>query len=68
MGIINKDLSLNTRFFEINGNSYEIIGTAKGVDNQVYNSIDTVRNNTNKNIKKMRRADLNIMLKKFNAK
>jgi hypothetical protein len=66
MKIINKDLSLNKRFFTINGVEYEIIGTESKIKGKIYDCIDTVRNNKSKEIKKYRRADLNIMLYKFN--
>ena len=68
MEIINDDLSLNTRKFEINGFLYEISCTKFGSDKFVYNALDTVINRTNGNKNVMRRADLKIMLKKYNAK
>jgi len=68
MEIINKDLSLNTRKFEINGYVYEVISTKKGIDKFIYNSLDTIVNRTNGKKEVMRRADLKIMLKKYNAK
>lgn len=68
MNIINKDLSLNTRFFEISGYKYEITGTKKGTDDSIFNTIDTIVNRSNGNKQKLRRADLKIMLKKYNAK
>jgi len=65
MGIINDDLSLNSRTFVIARNTYEVTGTKSGVDDKIYNAIDTIINRTNGNKKKLRRADLKIMLKKY---
>tara|TARA_Y100000758_G_C15732462_1_gene305240 strand:- start:101 stop:322 length:222 start_codon:yes stop_codon:yes gene_type:complete len=65
--IINKDLSLNTICFKINDVNYKIVGTEKGKTNSIYDAIDTVVNLDSGKRKKMRRADLNIMLYKFNA-
>lgn len=65
--MINEDLSLNTRFFKIADTVYEVIGTEVG-KNGVYNAIDKVRNNNTQEIKKMRRAELNILINKYKAK
>ena len=68
MKVINDDLSLNTKDFEINNTHYSIRGTKQGKTNRVYDAIDTVKNMNNGAVKQMRRADLNIMLNKFKVK
>lgn len=64
--IINENLSLNTRFFKIGVNTYEIIETKS--NSTLRDTIDIVRNNETKVKKHYKRADLKIMLDKYNAK
>ena len=66
MDIINQDLSLNTNTFIIDGVVYKVIGTSYGKDG-LYNAIDTVKNTDTQTSYKYRRAQLNILLNKFNA-
>ena len=66
--IYNKDNSLNSRFFTINKNNYEVIKTSIGSSKDVLEAVDVVRNNTNKNKKKMSRRELIQMLKNYDNK
>jgi hypothetical protein len=61
------ELVLKTNKFIINDTLYEVISTSIG-EVGIYNAIDTVRNLKTKQIKTYRRADLVIMLKKYDAK
>lgn len=65
MDIINKDFSLNTRKFEINGNLYEISSTNHL---KLPQTVDKIINRTNGNIAYKNRLQLKEMLEKFNAK
>ena len=67
MDIINEDLSLNTNTFSIGGVVYMITSTSCGKDG-LYNAIDTIKNTKTQSSQKYRRAKLNILLNKFNAK
>lgn len=67
MKIINQDLSLNTNTFSIDGVVYVITSTSCGKDG-LYNAIDTVKNTQTQTSQKYRRAQLNILLNKFDAK
>ena len=67
MDIINEDLSLNTNTFSIDGVVYMITSTSCGKDG-LYNAIDTIKNTKTQSSQKYRRAKLNILLNKFNAK
>ena len=66
MDLVNENLSINDYRFTIDDNYYEISKTVP--NEQIFNTMDTIINRTNGNIKTMRRADLVIMLKKNNAK
>ena len=61
------DLSLESRQFKIADTIYEVVATKTGKQG-VYNAIDTVVNTNTKERETMRRADLIIMMKKYNAK
>jgi hypothetical protein len=65
--IINEDLSLNTYKFTINDTLFLISKTREG-EKGLFNTIDTIKNTKTNSKKDYRRADLKIMLKKFNAK
>ena len=66
MDLVNENLSINDYRFTIGENYYEISKTVP--NEQIFNTMDTIINRTNGNTKTMRRADLVIMLKKYNAK
>ena len=66
MDLVNENLSINDYRFTIGENYYEISKTVP--NEQIFNTMDTIVNRTNGNKKTMRRADLVIMLKKYNAK
>ena len=67
MNVINQDLSLNTNIFSIDGVVYKVISTSYGKDG-LYNAIDTIKNTQTQRSQKYRRAQLNILLNKFDAK
>ena len=67
MEVINDDLSLNTYLFSIKDNNYMITQTREGKKG-LFNSIDTVKNLKTNEKRDYRRADLKIMLKKYDAK
>lgn len=67
MQIVNKNFSLNTRFFKIVDVTYEVIGTRKGIDNKVINAIDIIKNITSGKTKEMKRKELKEMLNKYKA-
>lgn len=67
MNVINQDLSLNTNTFTIDGVVYMITSTSCGKDG-LYNAIDTIKNTQTQRSQKYRRAQLNILLNKFDAK
>lgn len=65
--IIDKHNALNTRFFTINDNVYEVRGTKEGFSRKVLDSIDTVRNNTKGTEREILRSELITMINKFKA-
>jgi len=60
----NKDFSLNSRFFSIRGNDYEIIRTVSNV-RYPKNCIDTIKNLTTGAIREYVRYELIKMLKDY---
>lgn len=66
MNVISQDLSLNTNTFLIDGVVYKVVSTSYGKDG-LYNAIDTIKNTQTQQSQKYRRAQLNILLNKFNA-